>query len=135
MEGTTVASELTALIERVIGCAIRVHREIGPGYLEAAYERALAIELGIEGIGFKTQQCFELRYRGHQIGEGRIDMVIDQRLVVELKSVDKLAPIHTAQVIAYLKALDLPVGLILNFNTSRLRDGIKKVTHPDRYSR
>jgi GxxExxY protein len=83
--------------------AIEVHRVLGPGYLESAYETALAVELRLRGIPFKLQHQFEVRYKGEMVGEGRVDFLVAERLVVELKSVDRLAPVHKAQVISYLK--------------------------------
>jgi GxxExxY protein len=112
---------------RAIGAAIEVHRALGPGYLESIYEEAMAVEMSLRGIPFRRQIEFPLRYKGHPVGEGRLDFLVDDCLVLELKAVDALAPIHTIQVVSYLKALDLPVGLLLNFNVPILVAGLKRV--------
>jgi GxxExxY protein len=125
-------ADLDALATRVFDAAFEVHREIGPGFAEQAYETALAIELGLRGIPFTRQPVVRLRYKGHDIGEGRMDLLVDEKLVVELKAVESLAPVHTAQVLAYLKASRLTLGLLLNFNVRRLAMGVRRVilTHP-----
>ena len=112
---------------KVIGAAIEVHRHLGPGYLESVYEEALAVELTLRGIPFARQVVFGLDYKGHVIGEGRLDFLVDDCLIVELKAVEGLAPIHTAQCISYLKANQRRLALLINFNVSVLKDGIKRV--------
>ncbi|MEM9416373.1 MAG: GxxExxY protein [Planctomycetota bacterium] len=119
--------ELDRLAHDVIGAAIEVHRALGPGYLEATYAKALAIELRIRGIAHSREAPVRLEYKGEPLGEGRLDLLVDSRLVVELKAVESLAPIHEAQVIAYLKATKHELGLLINFNTVVLRDGIKRI--------
>ena len=111
----------------VIGAAIEVHRVLGPGYLENVYEEALAVELNLRGIPFERQKTMAVDYKGHAVGEGRLDLLVDSRLVVELKAVESLVPIHTAQVISYLKAVWLPLGLLINFNVPLLKTGIKRI--------
>lgn len=111
----------------VIGAAIEVHRVLGPGYLESVYEEAMVVELGLRGIAFVRQVPFGLDYKGRRVGEGRVDLLVDGSLVVELKTVDALAPIHKAQVLSYLRALDLTLGLLINFKVAVVRDGIKRV--------
>jgi len=110
-----------------IGAAIEVHRVLGPGYLESVYEEALAVELNLRGIPFERQKTVAVNYKGHAVGEGRLDLLVDSRLVVELKAVEALAPIHTAQVMSYLKTMRLPLGLLLNFNVPLLKTGIKRI--------
>jgi GxxExxY protein len=112
---------------KVIGAAIEVHRHLGPGYLESVYEEALTVELALRGIPFARQGVFGLEYKGHVIGEGRLDFLVDDCLNVELKAVEGLAPIHTAQCISYLKANQRRLALLVNFNVSVLKDGIKRV--------
>lgn len=112
---------------QVIGAAIEVHRQLGPGYLESVYEEALAVELGLRGIPFTRQTVFNVEYKGHSIGEGRMDLLVNDCLVVELKTVDGFAPIHTAQAISYLKATNRHLALLINFNVPVLKDGIKRV--------
>lgn len=116
-----------ALASAAIGAAIEVHRILGPGYLESVYEEALAVELSLRNVPFERQKPVGVDYKGHAVGEGRLDLLIDQRLVVELKAVDAFAPIHSAQVISYLKALHLPLGLLINFNVPLLKSGIKRI--------
>ena len=112
---------------KVIGAAIEVHRHLGPGYLESVYEEALAVELTLRGIPFARQVVFALDYKGHKVGEGRMDFLVDGGLVVELKAVEALAPIHIAQAISYLKATKHRLALLINFNVPVLKDGIKRV--------
>jgi len=120
---------LNSLRDHVIGAAIEVHRALGPGYLEAVYEEALAIELQLRGIAFERQYRFNTTYKGHKVGEGRVDLLVEQAVIVELKAADSLLPIHQAQVISYLKALELQVGLLLNFNVPVLKSGIRRIIH------
>lgn len=110
-------SEIT---ESIIGGAITVHRELGPGFLESVYERALAVEFAIRGIAFVQQQTIPLFYRDHQIGEHRLDFVVEGKIVVELKAVEALENVHFTIVRSYLKAAGLSDGLILNFSSMPL---------------
>ena len=118
---------LDRLARTVIGAAIEVHRHLGPGYLESLYEEALTIELALRGISFQRQKPIAVTYKGHAIGEGRVDLVVSDELLVELKAVEALAPIHKAQVISYLKATEYHLGLLINFNVPVLRSGIQRV--------
>jgi GxxExxY protein len=118
---------LDQLARAVIGAAIEVHRALGPGYLESVYEEALGIELKLRGIPFVSQVPVGVAYKGCQIGEGRLDILVDNILIVELKAVEALAPIHMAQVISYLKMTGLKLGLLINFNVPVLKEGIKRV--------
>ncbi|MDA3959530.1 MAG: GxxExxY protein [Planctomycetota bacterium] len=127
---STKNDELTG---RVIACALAVHSSLGPGYKESVYERAMLIELAHNGLTAETQHCFDVLYRGKAVGQGRVDLLVEKRLIVELKSCDTLIPLHTAQAISYLVALDLPVALLINFNTSQLKRGLKRVTAPHLY--
>jgi GxxExxY protein len=111
----------------VIGAAIEVHRKLGPGYLESVYEDALAIELYLRHIPFVRQAPVAVNYKGHLIGQGRIDIVVADLLVVELKAVEKLSEVHVAQVISYLKATGLHLGLLINFNVPTLKQGLQRV--------
>ena len=118
-------SELT---RRVIGCAIEVHRTLGPGLLESAYEACLVQELTANQIVFRRQVSVPFSYKGTPVDCGyRADLIVEDRLLLELKSVDSLNPVHVAQVLTYLKLLDLRQGLIVNFNVRRLVDGLKNV--------
>ncbi|MCC6680417.1 MAG: GxxExxY protein [Phycisphaeraceae bacterium] len=119
--------KLNKLTEAVIGAAIEVHRVLGPGFLESTYEKALSIELSHRGIRHVCQQPVQLSYKGQAIGEGKLDLLVDDQLVIELKTIEQFAPIHTAQVISYLKATGLGLGLLINFNVTVLKDGIRRV--------
>ena len=117
------------LSERVLGAAIEVHRELEPGLLESAYEACLCHELALAGLAFKKQWELSVEYRGLRLGAGfRADLIVEDELLIELKTVDKLLPIHTAQVLTYLKFSGLRVGLLLNLNERVLRDGIKRLS-------
>ena len=115
------------LARAVIGAAIEVHRELGPGYFEAIYEEALARELAQIGISYERQKAFTVSYKGCTVGEGRVDFLVDGKLVVELKAIEKLLPVHKAQVISYLRATSSSLGLLINFNENLLRTGIQRV--------
>jgi len=119
--------ELNELTSAVIGAAIEVHRLLGPGYAESVYEEALCIELECRGIPFARQHKLQVCYKGKIVGEGRLDLLVADTLIVELKSVDVLAPIHISQVLSYLRATGHPLGLLINFNVPRLTDGIKRL--------
>ena len=119
--------ESNQLTEMVIGAAIEVHKEMGAGYLEAAYEAALCHELKLRNIPFERQFTFNLMYKGEPVGEGRLDIFVAKRLIIELKSTDQLLPIHHAQVISYLKSMKVQLALLINFNVRLLRDGIRRI--------
>ncbi|RLL51953.1 GxxExxY protein [Mariprofundus sp. EBB-1] len=115
------------LSNRVIGCAIEVHRNLGPGLLESAYEKCLAYELGCNGIRYALQVPVPVDYKGVHMECGyRIDMLVDERLIIELKSVDKLSSIHQAQLLTYMKLTQVETGLLMNFNVRMLKDGIQR---------
>lgn len=119
--------ELDQLARDVIGAAIEVHRVLGPGFLESVYEEALSLEFKLRGIPFKRQVSLGVRYKGKRVGEGKMDMLVKDSLVVELKTVESLAPIHKAQTISYLKATGLKLALLINFNVPVLKEGIKRI--------
>jgi GxxExxY protein len=119
--------ELDRVARKVIGAAIEVHRALGPGFAEGVYEQALAIELGLRGVAFDRQVPVHVEYKGHEVGEGRIDVLAERCLVVELKAVEVLLPQHVAQVVSYLRATRQRLGLLITFNTRRLREGIRRV--------
>ena len=120
-------AQIEEAANKLIGAAIEVHRHLGPGYLESVYEEALSVELALRGIPACRQVAFGLEYKGHVIGEGRLDFLVNDNLIVELKAVDTLAPIHTAQCISYLKANHHRLALLINFNVPVLKDGIKRI--------
>ena len=114
--------------KRIIGAAIEVHRHLGPGLLENSYETCLAHELRNQGLLVYTQQALPLVYKEVKLNAGyRIDLLVENKVIVEVKSVDALADIHIAQILTYLRLKDLNLGLLLNFNSVRLIDGVKRV--------
>lgn len=120
------------LTRAVIGAAIQIHKTVGPGFLESYYQRAMAIELAHLGIPFSQQVKIPVSYRDQAIGESFLDLVIDDRLVVELKSVESLAPIHRKQTYSYLRAGGYQLGLLINFNVMLLREGVSRVINTPR---
>ncbi|MEQ8820092.1 MAG: GxxExxY protein [Sumerlaeia bacterium] len=113
---------------QVIGAAIEVHRALGPGLLESIYEECLSHELKLRGLGFQRQVPLPIRYKDLELPDSyRMDLVVENLVVIELKSVIKLEPIHKAQLLTYLKLSRLPVGLLLNFNTPVLKDGLVRL--------
>jgi GxxExxY protein len=119
--------EQEELTEKVIGAAIEVHRELGPGLLESAYEAALAHELGMRGVCFARQKEMPVRYKGFLIEVGyRLDILVEDAVIVELKAVTEMHPIYEAQLITYLRLAGCRVGLLINFNVPRLMDGLTR---------
>ncbi|MEX0885179.1 MAG: GxxExxY protein [Phycisphaeraceae bacterium] len=123
---------LDELARQVIGAAIEVHRELGPGFLESVYEMALCVELTASAVPFVRQPLVRITYRGVAVGEHRLDLLVADRLVVELKAVEQVAPIHKAQLLSYLRATDQTLGLLINFNVPLLRDGISRIVSTKR---
>lgn len=122
-------AELDRLAHCVIGAALEVHRTLGPGFLEAIYEEALCVELSLRRIPFDRQVPIGVDYKGNLVGQARMDLLVDGRLVVELKAIECIAPIHLAQVLTYLKAARLRLGLLITFKVAVLRTGIRRVVH------
>ncbi len=120
------ADSLRQLTERIIGCAIEVHRHLGPGLLEGTYESALCIELNNAGLRYVRQPIFPVVYKGQSIGEYRLDLIVEDLVVVEIKSVERFDPIFEAQVLTYLKVTRKKLGLLMNFNSRLLKSGIKR---------
>jgi len=120
-------SETDALAHAVIGASIEVHRQLGPGFLEQIYEEALCVELRLRDVPFQRQKLVKAEYKGVYVGEGRLDLLVGKRLVVELKTVKSFAPIHRARVLSYLKLTGHPLGLLINFNVPVLKDGVQRV--------
>lgn len=118
--------ELNDLSGRILGAAIEVHRHLGPGLVETVYEVALEHELRLRGLAVDRQMPIAVQYKDIQIGGQRLDMLVEGKVVVELKSVESLAPIHEAQLLSYLKAAGLRLGLLINFNGPRLVDGVRR---------
>ena len=122
--------ELDALARQVIGAAIEVHRKLGPGLDEALYEAALCVEFRLQNIPFARAVVVDVYYKGEKIGYKRLDFIVTGKLIVELKSVETLTALHKAQVLTYLKITGLKLGLLINFNTILLKDGIKRIIRP-----
>lgn len=121
--------ELNELTGEVIGAAIEVHRVLGPGFLEEVYQDALEVELNLRGIPNKPQYTVALEYKNYEVGKGILDFFVDDVLVVELKAVENLVPKHKAQVMSYLKMTQKPLGLLINFNVTLLKDGIQRIIY------
>jgi GxxExxY protein len=118
--------ELNQLTERIIGCAIEVHRTLGLGLLEITYEEALCVEFGDADIKYLRQVPFPILYKGRNLGQYRLDLLVDDRVIVEIKSVERFDPVFEAQILTYLEVTGKKIGLLMNFNSRLLRDGIKR---------
>ena len=128
MSKVIVPQDVEALATATVNAALAVHRTLGPGLLESAYQECLAIELSLDGISVERERALPLVYRGHAIETAyRLDLIVGNKLLVELKAVDAIAPIHQAQVVTYLKLFDLPLGLLINFNVPLIKDGIHRI--------
>jgi GxxExxY protein len=119
-------AERDPLTEKIIGCAIEVHRQLGPGLLESTYESALCVELELHGLTFQRQVGYPISYKGRNIGELRLDLLVEKAVILEIKSVERYDPIFEAQVLTYLKITGLRRALLINFNSRLLKDGIKR---------
>jgi GxxExxY protein len=124
---TTLSDTAEDLIYRTIGCCIEVHKGLGPGLMEIAYERAVCYELTDRHIPFETELAVPIVYRGRVVHTHRLDVVVADTILLELKAVDRLSPLHTAQVLSCLRASKLPVALLINFNVPVLPEGIKRL--------
>ena len=122
-----VPQEIEELAHAVIGAAIEVHRELGPGLNESHYKFAMSRELTLRGIPHEKEVEIDVIYKGFSVGKGRIDLLVNNILIVELKTVESLNPVHRSQAITYLKLKKLPLALLINFNVVILKDGIKRV--------
>jgi GxxExxY protein len=123
---TQLSDELEDLIYRTIGCCITVHRVLGPGLLEKIYSRALTLELMAQSIPFERETSFPVSYRGQLLCYQQLDFIVGAQLVLEIKSVEHIIELHTAQLLSYLTVSKMPVGLVINFNVPVLKDGIKR---------
>ena len=121
---------LDELSYKVIGCAIEVHRTLGPGLMESVYEKALMHELTLNNIPVRSQVAVKANYKGLDVGEGlRLDLLVDEQLIIELKSVDDFKPVHHKQLLTYLKLMNKQLGLLINFNVCNLTDGVKRIVN------
>lgn len=119
--------ELNEITQKIIGCAIEVHRNLGPGLLESAYEECLAYELNRKGLNLKRQSPTPVVYKEIKLECGyRIDILVENLVIIELKVVDAINPVHEAQILTYMKFSKKPVGLLINFNVTVLKNGIKR---------
>jgi GxxExxY protein len=122
--------KINALSNAVIGAAIEVHRILGPGLLESAYEECLCRELSIRNVPFERQMALPVRYKGVELDCGyRIDVLVDKVVILELKAVENILPIHEAQVLTYLRLTNLWLGLLINFNVPVLKNGVKRLVN------
>jgi GxxExxY protein len=124
---STLPSDLEDLAETTIGICLVVHREFGPGMNEGVYSRACQIELAASDVAYEAEKPVPIRYRGRLITTQRIDLVVAGKLIVEVKSVDRIHPVHVAQAVSYLRATGLRIALVVNFNVAVLRQGIRRV--------
>ena len=128
--GDAEARRFDDLTDKVIGACIEIHQAVGPGLLESAYEGCLCHELSLAGLQFERQKPLPVHYKGVNLDCGyRLDLVIENRLVMELKAVEQLLPVHEAQLLTYLKLSGMPLGLLVNFNVARLKDGLKRMVN------
>jgi GxxExxY protein len=114
------------ITDRIIGCAIEVDKKLGPGLLEKIYENALCVELGLNDIKYESQKPLAVNYMGNYIGDYRIDVLVEDKVVVEIKSVERHDPIFEAQILSYMKLGGFKIGLLINFNSKLLKNGIKR---------
>ncbi|HNN07007.1 MAG TPA: GxxExxY protein [Leptospiraceae bacterium] len=118
------------LTDSVIGCCIEIHRTLGPGLLESVYEEVLSFELKEKGISFTRQQIVPVEYRGRVLEAGfRADIIVNDKIILEIKSVEKILPLHSKQLLTYLKLTQKRIGLLINFNVNLLKDGIKRIVN------
>ncbi len=120
-------NDLNKITEKIIGYAIEVHKNLGPGLLESIYENALCYEFNQNGIKYKKQVEVPVIYKGYKLGEYRLDLLIENEIIVELKAVNRIEPVFEAQLLSYLKVTGKKLGLLINFNTSVLKNGIKRI--------
>ncbi|MEI7820169.1 MAG: GxxExxY protein [Verrucomicrobiota bacterium] len=122
--------QLEAIATQVVDAALCVHRELGPGLLESAYEMALCRELNLRDLTFERQKAMPVSYKGTALDCGyRIDVLVEDAIVIELKAVEQLAPIHEAQLFTYLQLAGCHIGFLINFNTRLLKNGLKRIVH------
>jgi GxxExxY protein len=126
----TVA-DIEALTEQIIGCAIEVHRTLGPGLLESVYQECLTLELLQANLCVERERYIPIEYKGHRLKRGlKVDLLVEECVVVEVKAVERVLPVHLAQAITYLKLTGYPAALVMNFNSTTLRAGLRRLNHP-----
>ncbi len=130
MTGMRIASglpdETEQLVQQTIGAAIEVHRHLGPGYIEPIYGRALCHEFGLRGIAYQAEKPITVPYKDIRIPGQRLDVVVGEKVILELKAVEAISPIHEAQILSYLKSTGIRVGLIINFKVMQLKQGVRR---------
>ena len=124
--GEAIVAEVDPLTQRILACAIEVHRELGPGLLESTYEAAMAIELAAAGLLFRRQVPMQVLYKGKAIAHHRLDLLVEEQVVVEIKSVDRFDPVFASQILTYMRIAKCRKGLLLNFNQKMLVEGVKR---------
>jgi GxxExxY protein len=121
---------MNRITETVIGCCIEIYKTLGPGLLESAYEECLCHELHLAGLRFEKQRPLPVRYKGVRLDYGyRLDIIVEQCIILEIKSVDRLTSVHQAQMLTYLKMTGLTLGLLINFNIPALKTGIRRIVN------
>ncbi len=115
------------ITERIIGCAIEVHRYLGPGLLESIYENALCYEFDSNNIQYEKQVAIPIFYKGYKLGDYRLDILVEDEVIIEIKAVDRTDPVFKAQLLSYLKVTGKKIGLLINFNVPVLKNGIKRI--------
>ena len=126
-EGTEDQQQrVNAITERIIGCAIEVHKQLGPGLLESVYESALCVELELARMRYQQRVPVSVSYKGHVLGDLRLDLLVEDLVVVEIKSVERIEPVFEAQVLSYLKLSGKRLGLLINFNNRLVKTGIQR---------
>jgi GxxExxY protein len=132
MREVQISAEIESLAKQTVQAALAVHRALGPGLLESAYQQCMAIELSLAGLSVEREKLLPLVYRGHSIETAyRLELIVGGNLLVELKAVDAIAPVHEVQVVTYLKLLKLPLGLLINFNVPLIKNGISRILNLD----
>ena len=129
-ERRVIPEDWNELTRSVLGAAIEVHSVLGPGQLESLYENAMVAELTLRAVSHQKQVPIRMKYKGVDIGDLRLDLVVENLVIVELKSVEHVLPVHKAQVTSYLRSTNLPIGLLINFNHARLKDGVTRLINP-----
>jgi GxxExxY protein len=122
-----LSDETERLVESVIGCGLRVHRCLGPGFFEPLYHNALKIELGVCGLPFESEKRVIVRYRQQSVGTQRLDFVVAGQVIIEIKAVKELEPLHHVQLMSYLRGTGLRVGILMNFGGLNLRSGLRRI--------
>lgn len=120
-------TDLNAITENIIGCAIEVHKTLEPGLLESFYDKAMCYEIRAKGMRYQNQLSVPILYKGAMLGEHRIDMIVEDEIIVELKAVDRMDPVFKAQILSYMRMTNKKPGLLINFNVPYLKDGIQRI--------